>query len=355
MTHRFLKTTLCLLGMVFFGLKSSAQVEVPFTPRLTDSYINIKGDYTFLSNGILNRVDSSNGANDPYNGSANNNGFHRDYIDIDSDPTTFSSSSSTLTLPFCSRIYWAGLYWSANYQQEVLNNTEIATLPQNDTQRLDFTTVKFRVPGGTYIDLVADNNPDPVGEEDAIIHDDVTFKDSPYTCFKNVTNQLQALADPSGEYFVGNIRATRGRSVGGAGGWTLVVIYENPTLTGKYISVFDGYAGVRGSSSADITVSGFNTIPVGPVRARLGASVVEGDRGITGDAFRIETPMNPGFTSLSNGANPADNFFNSNITIDGADVTTRNIAATNTLGYDSDIFEISNPANSIIANTETDA
>ncbi|MEO0505297.1 MAG: T9SS type B sorting domain-containing protein [Bacteroidota bacterium] len=355
MTHRFLKTLLCLLGMVFFGLKSSAQVEVPFTPRLTNSYINIKGDYTFLSNGILNRVDSSNGANDPYNGTANNNGFHRDYIDVDSDPTTFSSSSSTLTLPFCSRIYWAGLYWSANYQQEVLNNTEIATLPQNDTQRLDFTAIKFRVPGGTYIDLVADNNPDPVGEEDAIIHDDVTFKDSPYTCFKNVTNQLQALADPSGEYFVGNIRATRGRSVGGAGGWTLVVIYENPTLTGKYISVFDGYAGVRGSSSADITVSGFNTIPVGPVRARLGASVVEGDRGITGDAFRIETPMNPGFTSLSNGANPADNFFNSNITIDGADVTTRNIAATNTLGYDSDIFEISNPANSIIANTETDA
>ena len=356
MTNHILKTIVCLLGIGLLGGKLNAQVEVPFTPRLDNSFINIKGDYTFLSNSIINRVDGSNTANDPYNGTANNNGFHRDYIDIDSDPTTFSSSSSTLSLPFCSRIYWAGLYWSANYQQEVLNNTQIPTLPQNDTQRLDFTQVKFRVPGSaTYMDLVADNDPDPVGEEDAIIYDNVNFKDSPYTCFKNVTNILQGLANPEGEYFVGNVRATRGRSVGGAGGWTLVIIYENPTLNGRYISVFDGYAGVSGSTSADINVSGFNTIPVGPVRARLGASVVEGDRSITGDAFRIETPLNPGFTSLSNGANPSNNFFNSNITIDGVDVTTRNITATNTLGYDSDIFEISNPANSIIANTETDA
>ncbi|MEM7485308.1 MAG: T9SS type B sorting domain-containing protein [Bacteroidota bacterium] len=355
MTNRFIRTVLCLIGIWFIGSRVNAQVEVPFTPRLTDSYINIKGDYTFLSNSIINRVDGSNTANDPYNGGSNNNGFHRDYIDVDSDASTFSSSSSTLTVPFCSRIYWAGLYWSANYQQEVVNNTQIPTLPQNDTRRLDFTQIKFRVPGGSYIDIVADNNPDPVGEEDAIIHDDASFKDSPYTCFKNVTNELQALADPSGEYFVGNVRATRGRSVGGAGGWTLVVIYENPTLTGKYISVFDGYAGVSGSSNADINVSGFNSIPSGPVRARLGASVVEGDRGITGDQFRIQTPLNPGFTNLSNGANPANNFFNSNITIDGVNVTSRNITATNTLGYDSDIFEISNPANSVIANEETDA
>ncbi|MFD2100168.1 T9SS type B sorting domain-containing protein [Flagellimonas iocasae] len=355
MTNHIFKTVICLIGIWLVGYTGQAQVEVPFTPRLDNSYINIKGDYTFLSNSIINRVDGSNTANDPYNGSGNNNGFHRDYIDIDGDPSTFSSSSSTLSLPDCSRIYWAGLYWSANYQQEVMNNSQISGLPANDTRRLDFTAIKFKVPGGSYIDIVADNNPDPVGQEDAIIHDDVTFKDSPYTCFRNVTGELQALADPDGEYTVANVRATRGVSVGGAGGWTLVVIYENPTLTGKYISVFDGYAGVTGTATADISISGFNTIPVGPVRARLGASVVEGDRGLTGDAFRIETPMNPGFTSLSNGANPANNFFNSNITIDGVDVNTRNIYATNTLGFDSDIFEISNPSNSVIANGETDA
>ena len=355
MTKLLLKSLICLIGIGFLGFGVNAQVEVPFTPRLDNSYINIKGDYTYLSNSIINRVDGSNTANDPYNGSNNNNGYHRDYIDIDNDPSTFSSSSSTLTLPDCSRIYWAGLYWSANYQQEVMNNSQISSLPNSDSRRLDFREIKFKVPGGSYMDVVADNNPDPVGEEDAVIHDNVNFKDSPYTCFKNVTNELQALPDPSGEYTVANVRATRGVSVGGAGGWTLVIIYENPTMTGKYISVFDGYAGVTGTATADISISGFNTIPTGPVRARLGASVVEGDRSLTGDAFRIETPMNPGFTNLYNSANPANNFFNSNITIDGADVTTRNPYATNTLGFDSDIFEINNPSNGVIANGETDA
>ncbi|WP_025616278.1 T9SS type B sorting domain-containing protein [Cellulophaga baltica] len=347
-----------ILFLAFFSICNAgySQVEVPFSPRLQDggnSYVKIKGDYTFLANSILNRRDNSNTANDPYNGGSNNNGFHREYIDIDTDASTFSSSSSSLSLPDCSKIYYAGLYWSANYEREV-KSTRYSSLP-NDSRRLDFTTVKLKVPGGSYIDIVADTNADPVGEEDDVIYDNVNFNDSPYVCYKNVTNQLQALADPTGEYTVANIRATRGVSVGGAGGWTLVIIYENPTLPGRYISTFDGYAGVRGSSTADITVSGFNTIPSGTVKARLGASVVEGDRGITGDAFQIETPLRPGFTNLSNAANSSTNFFNSNITIDGSNVTTRNIASTNTLGYDADIFQISNNGNTVIANDETSA
>ena len=358
----FLKNYIILaLFILFIGLLNSySQLEVPFAPRLqngANSYVNIKGDYTYLANGILNRRDDTNSANVPYNGSSGNNGFHREYIDIDGDPSTFSSSSSTLTVPDCSKIYYAGLYWSANYEREVKDSRYTSTLP-NDSRRLDFTTVKLKVPGGTYINLTADNNPDPAGDEDQIIYDNVNFKDSPYVCYKNVTNQLQALANPNGQYTVANVRATRGVSVGGAGGWTLVIIYENPTLTGKYISVFDGYAGVTGSgtsANADITVSGFNTIPVGPVKARLGASVVEGDRDLTGDAFQIKTPSNPTFSNLTNSSNPSTNFFNSNITIDGANVTTRNIASTNTLGYDADIFNITNNSNNVIANSETSA
>ncbi len=342
LTWKNILTAVVIWGM---GHVVWSQVEVPFAPRLSSSYINIKGDYVFLSNSIINRVDGSNTANDPYNGNNNNNNFHRDYIDIDSDPTTFSSSSSSLNVPFCSRIYWAGLYWSGNYQQEVLNNSAIPSLPANDTNRYDVSQIKFQVPGGAYQDITADQ----------VIYDNVSFKDSPYVCFKDVTADLQALADPNGDYYVANVRATRGRSVGGAGGWTLVVVYENPTLSGKFISVFDGYAGVSGSSTANMAISGFNSIPVGPVRARIGASAVEGDRGISGDQLRIETPSNPGFTALSDPMNPANNFFNSNITSDGADVTTRNIYATNTLGYDADVFEISNPLNSIIDNAETEA
>ena len=77
MTNHILKTIVCLLGIGLLGGKLNAQVEVPFTPRLDNSFINIKGDYTFLSNSIINRVDGSNTANDPYNGTANNNGLDR--------------------------------------------------------------------------------------------------------------------------------------------------------------------------------------------------------------------------------------------------------------------------------------
>ena len=137
--------------------------------------------------------------------------------------------------------------------------------------------IKFKVPGGAYVDIVADNNPDAVGEEDSIIIDGYAdgVSDSPYVCYKNVTGMLQALADPDGEYFAANIRGTRGGNTYGVAGWTLVVIYENPTLPGRYISIYDGYEGVTTAinckkKSRNMMSLAFNTIPTGPVKARIG-------------------------------------------------------------------------------------
>ncbi|NAS11008.1 T9SS type B sorting domain-containing protein [Poritiphilus flavus] len=350
-----------LLFLVFVGFQALRGQEVPFSARLNDggnNYINIKGDYTFLSNTVMNRRNNSRDANDNYNGTSSNNNLHIEYVDIDGDPTTFSSSSSTLTVPACSQIYWAGLYWAGNYDRDVVNSRYTSSLP-NDSNRYDFTQIKFRMPGGSYIDIQADNSADPAGEEDEIIIDGFnTVNNDPYVCFRDVTTLLQGLADPNGEYFVANVRGTRGRTSYGVAGWTLVIIYENPTLPGRYISVFDGYEGVTtnsGDSVADIDVVGFNTIPVGPVQARIGVNVIEGEYSLSGDTFSIETPMNPGFTNLSNSGNPANNFFNANITIDGNNVTTRNINGTNSMGYDADIFDVNNPSNSLIANGDTQA
>ncbi len=364
MTNHFLKTVLCLIGICLIGLKGQSQ-DVPFAPRLTDggnSYINIKGDYTFLSNSVMNRVFSDGtGVNTPYNGNGSNNSLHVEYVDIDSDPTTFNSSSSTLSVPDCSQIYWAGLYWAGNYdvERDGDHRSRYVHTYTDDSNHYDVTSVKFRVPGGSYIDLTADNNPDPVGDEDAIIVDGYnTISNDPYVCYKNVTSHLQALADPDGEYFVANVRGTRGATSYGAAGWTLVVIYENPTLTGKYISVFDGYEGVTtqsGNSTADITVSGFNTIPVGPVNARIGVSTLEGETSLSGDTFGIISNSSSSFTDITNAANPDDNFFNSTISEDGANVTTRNINSTNAIGFDSDVFDLNNPGNSIIDNGDTSA
>ena len=316
---------------------------------------NLKGDLTFIANNIVNRETGSQDPEDPYNTtgrrSSYNDWLDMQYIDVDSDPTTFSSSSATFNFDQadCNLIRYAGLYWSATYPSAQ------AGQPVGAGRQNDFNQVRFRVPGGSYVDVTADE----------VLYDGFTSPDasmrqnSPYACYADVTSLLTALPDPTGEYTVANIRSVTGSlSPGGgaAAGWTLVIVYENPTLSGKLITTFDGFARVRSANpTVDIDYSGFNTIPVGPVRANIGVAALEGDNRITGDQLRIRAASNPGFTTISDPANPSNNFFNSNISQDGAIFTARNPNSVNTLGYDTDMFLLSNPLNSVIPNDETDA
>ncbi|MGA9239428.1 MAG: hypothetical protein WBV75_10230, partial [Robiginitalea sp.] len=368
MIQKFTIKNILFVILFFYGFASLiAQEAVPFTPRLDGGNIEVRGDILFVGNNILNRASQSNPeeANTPYNGTQNNNSLWMEYIDIDGDPSTFSSSSAELSVPDadCSLVRYAGLYWASTYPNERSTN---GSAPFDGTPRLeDWNEIKFRLPGGSYVDLVADNNPDPVGEEDDIIFDGYnpgninnSFKDSPVICYKNVTNLVQAQANPNGEYTVANIRATKGRRRGSSSaGWVLVIIYENPNETGKFISTFDGYAGVQGSVPAvDVNVNGFRTLPPGfPVRARIGVAALEGDRGINNDRFRIRANSVGSFTDLTTGLNPANNFFNSTISTNGAQVPTRTPYGTNTLGLDLDVFDLDNPFNSVIPNDETGA
>ena len=343
---------------------------------------NLRGDLTFIGNSILNRDGGSNSTdpNDPYNNLSTDNSTNREtgggfnfndikdmqYIDVDGDASTFSSSTSTLTFEQsdCNIIRYAALYWAATYPSASANGTDgggnsFSTFTQNNVpigtgRQTDFNQVRFKVPGGTYVDITADE----------VLYDGFTSTDptitsnSPYACFADVTDLVTALANPEGEYTVANIRATTGilfGQGGSTGGWTLVIVYENPTLSGKFITTFDGFARVNGTNTVDIDYSGFSTIPVGPVKADFGAATLEGDFRIDGDGLSIQAASNTGFTPIGNAANPTDNFFNSNITLDGAVTTSRNPASLNTLGYDTDIFQLNNPANAVIPNDETAA
>ena len=359
-----------LFFIVIAGLfHSNAQEYVPFTPRLDGGSFEVRGDIIFVGNNILNRATQANPAeaNVPYNGTANNNSLWMEYIDIDTDPTTFSSSSAELNLldPSCSQVRYAGLYWASTYPNERSTNgsAEFSGTPRIET----WNEIKFKVPGGTYVDLVADNNPDAVGEEDDIImngyqplNPTVFAKDAPVICYKNITDLVRTNADPSGEYTAANIRATRGRRSGSSSaGWVMVVIYENPNESGKFISTFDGYAGLSGAvGNVDVDVDGFRTLPAPfPVRARVGVGALEGDRGISNDRFFIRADLNSGstFTNLTTGLNPANNFFNSTITTNGAQVPTRTPFGTNTLGTDLDLFNLNNPSQTVLPNGESGA
>ena len=348
------------------SISTYSQVKNDFEPRYKD---NLRGEITFIANNIVNRQQDGYytwekikgkwvqtwvppvAPNDPYNttgsSSVNNDNLNMQYIDVDNDASTFSSSSATLNVPepLCSKIRYAGLYWSAVYKYNTGNDS-------NSGRNNDFNQVKFKTPGGSYLNLTADE----------ILFDGANDPDfgyyGPYACYKDITSIVTALPNPDGDYFVANVRASNGSGLSGgiSGGWTMVVVYENPDLPGKYITTFDGYAGIKSGETLDIPINGFSTLPNPfPVLAKIGVATLEGDNRITGDGLSIKANSNSTFTALGNTVNPTNNFFNANITIEDNIIMSRNPNSINTLGWDVDMFTINNSLNKIIPNDETGA
>src|SRR5690606_15612184 len=86
----------------------------------------------------------------------------------------------------------------------------------------------------------------------------------------------------------GNFSGLGGDGTGRYGGWGLVVIYENPTMKWRDITVFDGYAYVvGGTASHNIPIRGFEAAQNGAVNVTIGVMAGEGDQDITGDYMRI--------------------------------------------------------------------
>ncbi len=310
---QYLQYLFLLLFMSSFA--SWAQTTVPFQKRYETAGIN--GDLTIIGNSIVGEsVDT------PYNGDTQNNFIDMVFIDIDNDPSTFSSSSATFNTSNCNRVVYAGLYWGAIA-------TPATPLPEQ---------IKFKIPGGSYQDLTADTAIDRI-------------------YYKDVTNLLSALNNPSGEYFVANVSSTEG--INSSAGWSLVIVYEDANESRKYISTFDGFSAVRNepNNEVDFNYSGFTTPPSGPVEGRVGVAALEGDLGWFGDQMLFKSDGNANFTALYDAENNVDNFFNSKITKDGAQVTDRNLNSTNTLGWDQKLLNLTdlNPGNTLIGNGETGA
>ncbi|WP_405411571.1 T9SS type B sorting domain-containing protein [Maribacter sp. Asnod1-A12] len=348
----------CLLFILFLalGLQTSfSQVKEEFAPRYK---ADIRGELTFIANSIVGRQQDAycegrgrrevcypeQTPNDAFNdigtSSTSNDSFDMNYIDIDGDSSTFSSSGATLTIPNieCALVRYAGLYWSAVY---------------TNSDRSDLGDIKFKLPGGSYQDITgAEEIYDGFGDSDFGYY-------SPYVYYKDITSMVTAMPNPNGEYFVANVRADNGNSIRGgvSGGWKMVVVYEDPNLPGdKFITTFDGYAGIASGESVDILIDGFTTLPAPfPVFANMGVAALEGDNGITGDALQINA--NGTFSTLRNDRNELNNFFNSSITNNDVQFTDRNPNSVNTLGWDVDYFKIENggTSNTVIPNGATSA
>ncbi|MEB2781823.1 gliding motility-associated C-terminal domain-containing protein [Algoriphagus sp. C2-6-M1] len=327
--------------MTVFG-----QVRVPFQERVASSNpsrktFNVKGDFQLIGNTNLSLA---NYADDLMNDNL------LLFEDVDSHANTINSSSAVLNFSkengadiTCTNVLFAGLYWSGRGPtDDVFYVNDVNGFPK----KLDRQEITLFGPN------------DPVGRKFRAGDTDIRYTYGLdlendlglFVGFAEVTDFVKEHGE--GEYTVADLGILEGTNYH-YGGWSLVVVYENPVMENRSITVFDGYAFVRGSVLADFTIpiSGFSAVDAGPVNMKLGIAAGEGDVAALGDYFEIERGVNTNdFVRLSHEGNTPDNFFNSSIVTGG---NSRSPDLKNNTGMDISVFDIPNVGNSIISNGQT--
>ncbi|MFI8090364.1 DUF3344 domain-containing protein [Streptomyces sp. NPDC086080] len=243
-----------------------------------------------------------------------NGDFDMGYIDVDSDPNTYNSSRAEVELPAGSRVTYARLYWGGNL---LVGEQK----PAADNER-----VLIAEPGGDYKELLADS----------VVGHRVADGADAFQASADVTRLVRDSAP--GLYTVAQLNVAGGRSAAGAwGGWTLVVAYENPAEPLRHLSVWDGFAPLGSGSGAEFPL---RDLPfAADAGGRVGMVAYNGDRGTAGDSLVLTAGDAPA-TALGDGANPLDDVLNSTISDPSGTAPARVPAYANTLGYDSDVFDL---------------
>ncbi|WP_137993663.1 DUF3344 domain-containing protein [Streptomyces vilmorinianum] len=237
------------------------------------------------------------------------------YVDVDTDPNTYNSSSAEVPIPEGSRVTYARLYWGGNLRVGEQK-------PPKDNGR-----VLVAEPGGQYKAVLADST---IGHRTADGAD--AFQAS-----ADVTELVRSAG--SGLWTVAQVNVAMGSSaVGGWGGWTLVVAYENAEEPLRTLTLWDGFETLDPRTGTMRVPLSDTAIAKGSA-GQLGMVAYDGDRGTSGDYLAVETGRSKSVL-LSDSANSADDVMNSSITDFGAGRIERLPAHQNTLGYDSDVFDL---------------
>lgn len=202
-----------------------------------------------------------------------------------------SRTSAVFRLPAGATVLYARLYWASQ--------VDIAATPN--------PTVTFERPGGFSRVVTADSN-----RGTAMVDNGLRY----YQSTADVTADVQA--NGPGVYRVGAIDTLSltdlNQSVDFVA-WTVVVFYRLNSEPTRNLALFDGLDRVASGAPADATLSGF-LVPTAGFDAKLGAISYEGDYDLTGDALTFNG------TAVSDGINPAGNFFNGTRSYLGAAVST---------------------------------
>lgn len=245
-------------------------------------------------------------------GTAVNGDLDMFYVDVDTDPNTYNSSRAEVRLPEGARATYARLYWGGN-----LRVGEQKTPADNGR-------VLIAEPGGQYKEVLADT----------LVGHRVAQGADAYQASADVTRLVRESG--SGLYTVAQLNVAMGKSKAGAwGGWTLVVAYEKAAEPLRHLALWDGFDTL--TSGQDIAPGGLR-FPEG-ASGRVGLVAYDGDRGRTGDRLTLSADRRAPVV-LADSANPGADVLNSTISEPGERPATRVPSYPNTLGYDSDVFDL---------------
>lgn len=182
---------------------------------------------------------------------------------------TLDSSAATLDLPAGAAVLYAELVWGGS-----VDSFLVAALD---------TPVKLRLPGGQTVDVA----PDPVTASPA----NGTMRTANYYGRSaNVTGIIGGAGGGAGVYRVSGVPAVI-TNTDDAAGWSLYVVYGSPALPPRKVALVTFFENVdTNSPTAPSTarIDGLCVPTAAPSRdARLAVSVMEGDPGNNGDAFRF--------------------------------------------------------------------
>lgn len=292
---------------------------------------NIQGNTAMFGNTLMHIINNGTVNLTKMNGnSANGNSVYGNdnenmqYVDIDEDTgngsVTRNSSSSDLILPVgtniikLARLYWGGRIRTSEFDLKADVNKKIKIRKGISNMYSDVTALG--------IDSVT-----------------IVTGYTQYQAYADITALVKN--NGAGTYEVGNAPLSAGSVYDGGnnGGWCIVVVYENSSVSYNSVRLYDGFAQVYNNANpltTTVTLTGLN-VPSGALTsadAKMGVLAWEGDANLAKDFLKINGNL------FSNITNPIDNPWNGTVTDNGIHVTTKTPNYTNQMGVDIDQFDV---------------
>lgn len=206
-----------------------------------------------------------------------------------------NASQAVLTIPAGSTVLYAELIWGATW------SAGGATLSAAQLN----TPVTFTTPSGSVTVAPAGASAQTSGTGSG-----GTCSVAPCRYMRSQNVTALVLFGGAGTYTVAGVPSAYGTDANAhASGWTLAVVYGNPSMPARNLTVFTGLE-IGGNPAA--AVSGFCTPTTGVPQGRLLVSTMEGDSAIVGDQMRFG-PSIAALAPLSGPNNLVGNFFASQI------------------------------------------